>query len=257
MIINFRDTKGDFKVLDNFIDYQNDPTFAVSITANTRGFLPAKEYIHTYHLNLDKIQNIEDECNSKNRCIFIEDSIPKVVFVPRTKGKNTDYTTDNFFETIAHYKIETLHFTHYNWLLSFPEEEIRLLLKNLTDPKLETSLKQIYIDTPDVVLFEKILDDIQTNDPFGKIDSLLAFIDSKNYICPDIDVWFRLTEILQKENKINHDKFPPPLILAGWSWSDDSEKKSRFKEHIFWAEKAGLIDLTNTYLRNLKPTDWY
>lgn len=163
MIINFRDTQGDFKIVDNFIDYKNDSTFAISITANTRGFLPARCYISEYSLSLDKIQRIENECNSENKCMFIEDTTPKVLLVPHTKGKNSQDTIDNFLDVISENKIETLHFTHYNWLLSFPESEIRLLLKALINPNLITSLKEIYIDTPKVIVFEKILNDIRSS----------------------------------------------------------------------------------------------
>lgn len=60
MLINFRDTKGEFKILDNYKDFKNDPTFAISITANTRGFLPASTYISMYGLSLDKLQKYED-----------------------------------------------------------------------------------------------------------------------------------------------------------------------------------------------------
>jgi hypothetical protein len=161
MIINFRDTKGDFKVLDNYISYQDDSSFAVSVTANTRGFLPARSYISMYGLSLGEIQNIEDQCNASNKCIFIENTTPKVIVVPHTKGKNSQQTIDNFLDIISQNKTEILHFTHYNWLLSFPEEEIRLLLKTLINPKLITTLKEIYIDTPEVILFERILNDIR------------------------------------------------------------------------------------------------
>lgn len=161
MIINFRDTKGDFRIIDNYTHYQNDPTFAFSVTANTRGFLPARSYISTYGLSLDKIQDIEDQCNASNKCIFIENTVPRAIVVPHTKGKNSQEIIDNFLEVITRNKIETLHFTHYNWLLSFPESEIRLLLIALINPKLITTLKVIYIDTPDVAQFEKILNDIR------------------------------------------------------------------------------------------------
>ena len=163
MIISFRDTKGDFKVLDNYEDYQNDTTFAISVTANTRGFLPARSYISMYSLSLGKIQNIEDQCNASNKCIFIENTRPKVIVVPHTKGKKSQETIDSFLDVITNNKIETLHFTHYNWLLSFPETEIKLLLTALINPKLITTLKVIYIDTADVVQFEKILTDIRTS----------------------------------------------------------------------------------------------
>ena len=161
MIINFRDTKGDFKVIDNYKDYQNDPTFAISVTANTRGFLPARSYISMYGLSLDKIQSIEDQCNKLNKSIFIGNTIPEVIVVPHTKGKNSQETIDNFLDVITKNKIETLHFTHYNWLLSFPEPEIRLLLMALISQKLVTTLKVIYIDTPNVAHFEKILNEIR------------------------------------------------------------------------------------------------
>jgi len=163
MLIKFRDTNGDFKIIDNYKDYQNNPTFAISVTANTRGFLPARSYISMYGLNLDKIQNIEDQCNDSNKCIFIEDTEPKVIVVPHTKGKDSQDTIDNFLHIISCNKIEALHFTHYNWLLTFPEEEIRLLLKTLIAPKLITSLKEIYIDTPDLLMFERILNDIRAS----------------------------------------------------------------------------------------------
>jgi hypothetical protein len=64
-------------------------------------------------------------------------------------------------DVITNNKIETLHFTHYNWVLSFPEPEIRLLLTALINPKLITTLKVIYIDTPNVAEFEKILNEIR------------------------------------------------------------------------------------------------
>jgi len=163
MLIKFRDTNGDFKIIDNYKDYQNNPTFAISVTANTRGFLPARSYISMYGLNLDKIQNIEDQCNDSNKCIFIGDTEPKVIVVPHTKGKVSQDTIDNFLHIISCNKIEALHFTHYNWLLTFPEEEIRLLLKTLIAPKLITSLKEIYIDTPDLLMFERILNDIRAS----------------------------------------------------------------------------------------------
>ena len=83
--------------------------------------------------------------------------------MPHTKGKNSLETIDNFVDVITKNNIETLHFTHYNWLLSFPEQEIRLLLTALINPKLITTLKVIYIDTPDVFKFQKILNDIRAS----------------------------------------------------------------------------------------------
>jgi hypothetical protein len=161
MRIEFRDTAGEFKVVDGYVDYKTDPTFAVSITANIDGFLPAPIYLSAYNLKLDDIRKVAEKCNLDNKCILINDSDPKVILVPHTKGKNSDSTVKDFFELINQSKIEVLHFTHYNWLLSFPEDEVKLLLNTLNNVELKTSLLRIIIDTPNPAKFDKILNDIK------------------------------------------------------------------------------------------------
>jgi len=158
MNVIFRDTKGNFEVIDAYL---NEPNFAVSITANTRGFLPALGYIHAYHLSLDKIQDIESKCNVNFKCAFIENLSPKVILVPHTKGKDSQDVIDDFLEVITNNNLETVHFTHYNWLLSFPEIEVKMLLAKLYNPAIITTLKKIIIDTPNVTLFENILSEIK------------------------------------------------------------------------------------------------
>ena len=62
-----------------------------------------------------------------------------------------------------------------------------------------------------------------------------------NYISPLPKVW---NEIHQKllsywENELNKktQKPPVPLILAGWNFSEDSEKKLRWGDTLQWGRK--------------------
>jgi hypothetical protein len=158
MNIIFRNTNGDFNVIN---DYINEPKFAVSITANTRGFLPARSYIYAYRLSLNSLQSFEDVCNLKNKCIFLENLIPNVILVPHTKGKDSQFIIDDYILTITSNCIETIHFTHYNWLMTFPKEEIKILISALVNSKITTSLKKVIIDTPNVGLFENILSEVK------------------------------------------------------------------------------------------------
>ena len=89
-----------------------------------------------------------------------------------------------------------------------------------------------------------------------KAEQLLSYVDSKKYPFPDLSLWGQLCDLLENSNSVNKDPFPPALILAGWWYSSDETKTHRFREHIRWADQAGLIDLADSYIRNLDESAW-
>lgn len=48
-----------------------------------------------------------------------------------------------------------------------------------------------------------------------------------------------------------------PLILAGWNFSDDREKRARFMEHLEWAISHGQINEVREFLTSLDDQDWF
>jgi hypothetical protein len=46
---------------------------------------------------------------------------------------------------------------------------------------------------------------------------------------------------------------PKPLILAGWAYSNDVEKKRRWEETVAWANSSGL----DSVLQHLRPDHFY
>ena len=59
------------------------------------------------------------------------------------------------------------------------------------------------------------------------------------------DVYKRLTHFAETHECV--PSLPPkPLILAGWAYSNDIEKKNRWEETVEWAEKNGCLELVGS-----------
>lgn len=67
---------------------------------------------------------------------------------------------------------------------------------------------------------------------------------SQTIICPLPTVWARLHQRLHDASATYGYPLPPkPLILVGWTYSNDVEKRTRWKETVAWAERHGLTAL--------------
>jgi hypothetical protein len=71
-------------------------------------------------------------------------------------------------------------------------------------------------------------------------------------ICPNPPEWAKLHTAAVTATK-DGETFPKPLILAGWAFSSDEEKRQRWAETIQWLEERKL-----GYLVEAKVGDsWY
>ena len=83
-------------------------------------------------------------------------------------------------------------------------------------------------------------------------------------ICPNPQAWNKIYEQLTAYSNINTciPSSPPiPLILAAWNYSNDIEKKLRWKETITWATENDCKDLVDSIQYDQfyfvdKPTDY-
>lgn len=73
-----------------------------------------------------------------------------------------------------------------------------------------------------------------------------------NRICLKPMKWQELYDAVQKAYPDR--EFPKPLILAGWNFSSDTEKRNRFCMHLEFAISAGVA---NKILEQLNEEDWY
>jgi hypothetical protein len=78
-------------------------------------------------------------------------------------------------------------------------------------------------------------------------------------VCPQPRLWFEIYTQLEQariEKVTDGQNIPPPpipLILNGWVFSSDVDKKYRWDETIEWAKEYGLDEL----IPNLKPDQFY
>jgi|GEM_PF-6375792 hypothetical protein len=67
-------------------------------------------------------------------------------------------------------------------------------------------------------------------------------------VCPNPAPWARVYERLSKfaeSHKCSPTDPPKPLILNGWVFSGDLEKKMQWEATVKWAEENGCADLTS------------
>ena len=75
-------------------------------------------------------------------------------------------------------------------------------------------------------------------------------------ICPKADVWHAIHQRLEafaKLNPCNPAKPPIPLILAGWVYTNDQEKKLRWEETVNWAKNNSCYDLVSL----IEPNEYF
>jgi len=69
--------------------------------------------------------------------------------------------------------------------------------------------------------------------------------------------WKALWEMLPNWKRAGGGWEPAlPLILAARHDSPALLKRLRLKEHIYWAEKHGVLNEVDTFLRSLPETEW-
>lgn len=85
---------------------------------------------------------------------------------------------------------------------------------------------------------------------------LLAYVSSGGRICPNPDQWMTLSEIIGMNAP---GKRLVPLILAGWAFSSDADKRARVIEQIKYAFTLEplVTEQFSQYLESLKPEQWY
>lgn len=88
--------------------------------------------------------------------------------------------------------------------------------------------------------------------------TLIDFIAEQGYICPWGQAWDGLWKMLPNRKRVGETWEPAlPLILSGWYISGDLDKALLFREHIDWADRHGVINKVDEYLRGLPSESWH
>jgi hypothetical protein len=71
-------------------------------------------------------------------------------------------------------------------------------------------------------------------------------------ICPNPPEWANLHSAAIT-TAADGETFPKPLILAGWAFSSDAEKRQRWAETVEWLRERGLDHLIESEVKG----GWY
>lgn len=91
-----------------------------------------------------------------------------------------------------------------------------------------------------------------------KLEALLEYVKADDRICPMPAHWDRLWEMLPDKKRVGREWIPPlPLTLTVWWETPLMAKILRLDKHIRYAAEHGALDEVNSYLRGLKPEEWF
>jgi hypothetical protein len=90
------------------------------------------------------------------------------------------------------------------------------------------------------------------------LEATLAIATTGNRVCPMPPEWQRLYKVLPDTCQVGNCWQPPlPLILAGWDFSSDQDKRVRLREHIQWASDHGALAAVHDFLLALPAKKWH
>lgn len=89
-------------------------------------------------------------------------------------------------------------------------------------------------------------------------EQLNAYCVERGRVCPVPQRWQALYELLPERRQVGAGYIPPaPLILGGWWYSSDLEKRQRLQEHILWAAEHDAIERVAQFLYGLNESEWH
>lgn len=90
----------------------------------------------------------------------------------------------------------------------------------------------------------------------NQVEELISYVCSDGRICPNPIEWDGVSRIIGAAQ--SGHKYVP-LILAGWTFSSDLQKRQRLIEQIEFAQSLGEKQFENfsQALYQLKKEDWY
>lgn len=88
------------------------------------------------------------------------------------------------------------------------------------------------------------------------LEEVIVMATKNNRICPRPPLWATIHQGLTKDASLA-EQLPLPLILAGWAYSSDAEKQSRFRLHLEFADRHGLLELVEQHIKAMAEEDWH
>jgi hypothetical protein len=124
--------------------------YAISITANIRGFVPLSAVLRHFDIPRHKVEDLVDLVNKEKviRSFKYSYRHPTIILVPRTHGTQreegkVEYYISEILSFCNYMNMQQLQFMHYSFINGkLQTEELRRILKVLLNPLVNIKLKR-------------------------------------------------------------------------------------------------------------------
>ena len=144
--------------------------YAISVTANDRGFVPLSAVLRHFNIPIESIMQIIAEVNKYKviRVFRYTHKHPAIILVPRTFGSSkeeskVEYYISNIISYCNYMNIQQLQFMHYSFVnKELQADELRRILKVVLNPIVQITLKRFIweIDSRSEKQFMSIYDQV-------------------------------------------------------------------------------------------------
>lgn len=94
----------------------------------------------------------------------------------------------------------------------------------------------------------------------AELASLVEFASRSNRVCPKPVNWSRLyAMLLAGSADRSKSRIPPPPPIHGTEWAITSSpmKQMWLRDHLEWAERACMLELVSSFLREMPESEWF
>jgi|SaaInlV_120m_DNA_4_1040238.scaffolds.fasta_scaffold07283_2 hypothetical protein len=89
------------------------------------------------------------------------------------------------------------------------------------------------------------------------LQELLDYCQSKGRICLNPNEWEGMFNRFRLHKNFSTKTIPNPLVLSGWTYSDNDRKRLVFLIHIYWAYRNDLLYWVDKYIKSINEDKWH
>ena len=93
--------------------------------------------------------------------------------------------------------------------------------------------------------------------PLFTLDSAMLVARKNNRVCPRPVRWTEFYAMLPPRKTLRGQQLPPaPATGAAWDVTPPLTKRLCFREHIEWAERAGMLESVMAFMQSMREDEW-
>jgi hypothetical protein len=102
-----------------------------------------------------------------------------------------------------------------------------------------------------------ILPTRRSKEPLFTLDTAMLVARKNNRVCPRPVRWTEFFAMLPPHKTVRGQQLPPaPATGPAWDVTPALTKRLCFREHIEWAERAGMLESVMAFMQSMREDEW-